>query len=131
MLAWADQNDVPWHCIEPGMPQQIGLVESANNSPCDALLDKKSFHTLDEAWRKLALWHRRDNPDRPCSAVGYNGQNATYCPEGATSLSLKKGGGKSSTGDPWRESRGESPGNFDIQTSSISPPWIDEQPMTE
>jgi len=32
ILKWADQNDVPWHYIDPGKPQQNAFIESFNGS---------------------------------------------------------------------------------------------------
>jgi putative transposase len=32
ILKWAGENDVHWHCIEPGKPQQDGFIESFNGS---------------------------------------------------------------------------------------------------
>ena len=56
ILKWARENDVDWHYIEPGKPQQNGFIESFNGSLRDELLNEEIFDTLDDARRKLALW---------------------------------------------------------------------------
>ncbi len=55
-MKWADKNGVPWHYIDPGKPQQNAFIESFNGSLRDELLNEEIFDTLDDAWRKLALW---------------------------------------------------------------------------
>jgi len=32
ILKWADENEVPWHYIDPGKPQQNAFIESFNGS---------------------------------------------------------------------------------------------------
>jgi putative transposase len=56
ILKWAGDNDVDWHYIDPGKPQQNGFIESFNGSLRDELLNEEIFDTLDDARRKLALW---------------------------------------------------------------------------
>ena len=54
ILKWAGDNDVGWHYIDPGKPQQNGFIESFNGSLRDELLNEEIFDTLDDAeesWR--------------------------------------------------------------------------------
>ncbi|AUC56478.1 MULTISPECIES: IS3 family transposase [Rhodobacterales] len=70
ILKWADQNDVPWHYIDPGKPQQNAFIESFNGSLRDELLNEEIFDTLNDARRKLALWRYDYNAVRPHSSLG-------------------------------------------------------------
>ena len=69
ILKWADENEVPWHYIDPGMPQQNAFIESFNGSLRDELLNEEIFDSLDDARRKLALWRYDYNTDRPHSSL--------------------------------------------------------------
>jgi putative transposase len=51
---------VDWHYIDPGKPQQNGLIESFNGSLRDELLNGEIFETLDDASRKLAQYETTD-----------------------------------------------------------------------
>ncbi len=53
---WAGDNDVDWHYIDPGKPQQNAFIESFNGSLRDELLNEELFDSLDDARHKLALW---------------------------------------------------------------------------
>lgn len=70
ILKWTDQNDVPWHYIDPGKPQQNAFIESFNGSLRDELLNEEIFDSLDDARRKLALWRYDYNTVRPHSSLG-------------------------------------------------------------
>ncbi|SEK35441.1 Integrase core domain-containing protein [Pacificibacter marinus] len=70
ILKWAGDNDVDWHYIDPGKPQQNGFIESFNGSLRDELLNEEIFDTLDDARRKLALWRYDYNQVRPHSSLG-------------------------------------------------------------
>ncbi len=70
ILKWAEQNDVIWHYIDPGKPQQNAFIESFNGSLRDELLNEEIFDTLDDARRKLALWRYDYNAVRPHSSLG-------------------------------------------------------------
>ncbi|MFI0397048.1 IS3 family transposase [Paracoccus jiaweipingae] len=70
ILKWADENEVPWHYIDPGKPQQNAFVESFNGSLRDELLNEELFDSLDDARRKLALWRYDYNAVRPHSSLG-------------------------------------------------------------
>jgi putative transposase len=49
ILKWADENEVPWHYIDPGKPQQNAFVESFNGSLRDELLNEEIYDSLDDA----------------------------------------------------------------------------------
>ena len=70
ILKWAGDNDVDWHYIDLGKPQQNGFIESFNGSLRDELLNEEIFDTLDDARRKLALWRYDYNNVRPHSSLG-------------------------------------------------------------
>ncbi len=70
ILKWAGDNDVDWHYIDPGKPQQNGFIESFNGSLRDELLNEEIFDSLDDARRKLALWRYDYNHVRPHSSLG-------------------------------------------------------------
>ncbi len=70
ILKWAEDNDVDWHYIDPGKPQQNAFIESFNGSLRDELLNEELFDTLDDARRKLALWRYDYNNVRPHSSLG-------------------------------------------------------------
>lgn len=55
ILKWADQNNVAWHYINPGKPQQNAFIESFNGSLRDEMLNEEIFDTLHDARRKIAL----------------------------------------------------------------------------
>jgi putative transposase len=67
---WACDNDVDWHYIDPGKPQQNAFIVSFNGSLRDELLNEEIFDTLDDARRELALWRYDDNHVRPHSSLG-------------------------------------------------------------
>ena len=56
ILKWANDNDVDWHYIDPGKPQQNDFIESFNGSLRDELLNEEMFDSLEDARRKLPLW---------------------------------------------------------------------------
>ena len=69
ILKWADEQEVPWHYIDPGKPQQNAFIESFNGSLRDELLNEEIFDSLDDARRKLALWRYDYNTVRPHSSL--------------------------------------------------------------
>ena len=69
ILKWANENDVEWHDIAPGEPQQNAFIVSFNGSLRDELLNEEWFDSLDDARRKLALWRYDYNNVRPHSSL--------------------------------------------------------------
>ena len=70
ILKWAGENNVDWHYLDPGKPQQNAFFESFNGSLRDELLNKEIFDTLDDARRKRALWRYDYNNVRSHSSQG-------------------------------------------------------------
>tara|TARA_B110000908_G_scaffold169775_1_gene227657 strand:+ start:718 stop:1212 length:495 start_codon:yes stop_codon:yes gene_type:complete len=62
-------NDVDWHCIDPGKHKQNGFIQSFNSSLREELLNEEIFDTLDDARRKLALWRYDYSNARPHSSL--------------------------------------------------------------
>ena len=59
-----------WHYIDPGKPQQSGLIESFNGSLRSECLNEEIFDSLADARQKLALWRYDYNNVRPHSSLG-------------------------------------------------------------
>ena len=70
ILKWAGDTGVAWHYIDPGKPQQNGLIESFNGSLLDECLNEEIFDSLADARQKLALWRYDYNNVRPHSSQG-------------------------------------------------------------
>lgn len=70
ILKWANDNNVDWHYIDPGKPQQNAFIESFNGSLRDEFLNEEMFDSLEDARRKLALWRYDYNNVRPHSSLG-------------------------------------------------------------
>ena len=71
ILKWAGDTGVAWHYIDPGKPQQNGLIESFNGSPRDECLNEEIFDSLADARQKLAIWRYDYNNVRPHSCLLY------------------------------------------------------------
>jgi len=69
ILKWASENQVEWHYIDPGKPQQNAFIESFNGSLRDELLNEELFDSLADARRKLAVWRYDYNNVRPHSSL--------------------------------------------------------------
>jgi len=69
ILKWAGDIGVAWHYIDPGKPQQNGLIESFNGSLRDECLNEEIFDSLADARQKLALWRYDYNNVRPHSSL--------------------------------------------------------------
>ena len=70
ILKWAGDTGVAWHYIDPGKPQQNGLIESFNGSLRDECLNEEIFDSLADARRTLAIWRYDYNNVRPHSSLG-------------------------------------------------------------
>ena len=69
ILKWAGDTGVVWHYIDPGKPQQNGLIESFNGSLRDECLNEEIFDSLADARQTLALWRYDYNNVRPHSSL--------------------------------------------------------------
>jgi putative transposase len=72
ILKWANDNNVKWHYIDPGKPQQNGYIESFNGSLRDECLNEEIFDSLADERRTLALWRYDYDNLRPHSSLGNN-----------------------------------------------------------
>ena len=70
IFKWAGDTGVAWHYIDPGKPQQNGLIESFNGSLRDECLNDEIFDSLADARQKLALWRYDYNNVRSHSSLG-------------------------------------------------------------
>jgi len=68
---WASKNEVKLHFIEPGKPQQNGLIESFNGRFRDECLNQEWFTSLHEARQLIEAWRMGYNTQRPHSSLGY------------------------------------------------------------
>ncbi len=66
---WAYRNGVHLDFIRPGKPVENGYIESFNGKLRDECLNVDVFFTLADARRKLHLWRRDYNHQRPHSAL--------------------------------------------------------------
>ena len=71
MLAWCVERQIGLHNIEPGKPTQNGRLESFNGHLREECLNVSWFENLFDARRKLAVWRKEYNEERPHSSLGY------------------------------------------------------------
>jgi putative transposase len=71
VLLWAQENNVDWHYIDPGKPQQNGFTESMNGKIRDEFLNEHWFTSLEEARLLAAQWLYDYNYVRPHSSLNY------------------------------------------------------------
>jgi putative transposase len=70
-LAWSIENKVDLIHIQPGKPVQNAHVESFNGRLRDECLNVSWFWNLFDARRKIELWRKDYNGQRPHSSLGY------------------------------------------------------------
>lgn len=70
ILRWSQQQQIEWHYIAPGKPQQNAFIESFNGRLRDELLNETLFASLVHARETLSLWKDDYNTVRPHSALG-------------------------------------------------------------
>lgn len=68
--AWAYQNGVRLHFIQPGKPVQNAFVESFNGRVREECLNKRWFTNLLDAKRQIEAWRIDYNRARPHSSLG-------------------------------------------------------------
>jgi putative transposase len=71
VLIWASQNNIDWHYIQPGKPQQNGYTESLNDKIRNECLNEHWFGNLAEARKIVEDWRCDYNTVRPHSSLGY------------------------------------------------------------
>jgi len=67
---WAYQRGVQLDFIRPGKPVENAFIESFNGRLRDECLNVHQFVSLDDARRKIEVWRRDYNDDRPHSSLG-------------------------------------------------------------
>jgi len=67
---WAYQRGVQLDFIRPGKPVENAYIESFNGRLRDECLNVHQFVSLDDARRKIEVWRRDYNHDRPHSSLG-------------------------------------------------------------
>lgn len=68
---WAAENNIDWHYIQPGKPQQNGYTESLNDKIRDECLNEHWFESLAEARQIVEAWRQDYNHVRPHSSLNY------------------------------------------------------------
>lgn len=71
VLIWASENNIDWHYIQPGKPQQNGYTESLNDKIRDECLNEHWFGSLAEARQIIEAWRQDYNHVRPHSSLNY------------------------------------------------------------
>jgi len=70
ILKWANENDVEWHYIDPGKPQQNAFIEHYNRTVCGEWLSQYIFETTQEAQDQAIEWLWVYNNERPNMRIG-------------------------------------------------------------
>jgi putative transposase len=70
ILRWSQEQQIEWHYIAPGKPQQNAFIESFNGRLRDELLNETLFTKLVHAREVLSLWLVDYNTVRPHSGLG-------------------------------------------------------------
>ena len=71
VLIWAAENNIDWHYIQPGKPQQNGYTESLNDKIRDECLNEHWFGSIAEARQIVEAWRQDYNHVRPHSSLNY------------------------------------------------------------
>ena len=69
VLEWCNEQQIHWHYIQPGKPQQNGSIESFNGKLRDECLNEHWFTSLDHAREVVEQWRIEYNTIRPHSAL--------------------------------------------------------------
>lgn len=71
VTSWCEEHQVILRPIQPGKPSQNGHIESFNGRLRDECLNANWFMSLSDARRKIEIWRRDYNEQRPHSSLGY------------------------------------------------------------
>jgi putative transposase len=74
-LAWALERGIEVIHIQPGKPTQNGRIESFHGRLREECLRVSWFQNLFDAQRKIALWQKEYNEERPHSSLRYQTPN--------------------------------------------------------
>ncbi len=89
VLSWCQEQKVEWCYIQPGRPQQNGIVESFNGRLRDECLNEHWFRNLREAKRLIELWRVEYNTIRPHSSL--NGRTPAEVAKGVSDFFSSEG----------------------------------------
>lgn len=78
ILKWAEQNDVAWHYINPGKPQQNAVIVSFNGSPTMPL--RNGACTLSFRHRRMPGSRRPSPPAPPHEMQSYRPPDTLTAP---------------------------------------------------
>jgi len=70
-LAWCIERQIELVHIQPGKPTQNARIESFHGRLREECLSVSWFQNLFEARRKIAVWQKEYNEERPHSSLGY------------------------------------------------------------
>ena len=70
ILRWSQEQQIEWHYIAPGKPQQNAFIESFNGRLRDELLNETLFTKLIHACEALSHWRIDYNTVGPHSGLG-------------------------------------------------------------
>ena len=70
-LAWCVERQIELMHLQPGKPTQNARVESFNGRLRDECLTVSWFQNLFDERRKIAVWRKEYNEERPHSSLGY------------------------------------------------------------
>jgi|SRR5579863_219343 len=70
-LAWCVERQIELVHIQPGKPTQNARVESFHGRVREECLNLSWFQNLFDARRKVAVWRKQYNEERPHSSLGY------------------------------------------------------------
>jgi putative transposase len=70
-LSWCEEKGVTLIHIQPGKPMQNGHIESFNGRFRDECLNANWFLNLADARRRIEIWRKDYNAERPHSSLGY------------------------------------------------------------
>jgi putative transposase len=71
LAAWSEERGVRLEFIQPAKPVQNAYIESFNGRLRDECLNANWFCSLSDARRKIEIWRRDYNQQRPHSSLGY------------------------------------------------------------
>lgn len=70
VVRWQKEARISWEYIEPGKPQQNGIIESFNGKLRDECLNENWFMDLEEAKEEIEKRRIHYNEERPHSSLG-------------------------------------------------------------
>ncbi|MHA1667262.1 MAG: integrase core domain-containing protein, partial [Candidatus Heimdallarchaeaceae archaeon] len=65
-----EENNIIHYLIDPGKPQQNGIVERSHREDQEKFYDQMQFKSFEESRYKLRLWNMEYNDTKHCSLNG-------------------------------------------------------------